>query len=110
MRRDDLSFRSAFSWKWLLILTFGESRKSGFALWLAAIATFLLLIKPIAHILAAIFRATAPMIESAIDGQMWFLCVSISAGLFGFGTVADKKLEIKKIEAEKKPDDPAPAS
>jgi hypothetical protein len=103
MRRDDLTFRNAWSWKWLLILTFGDSRKTAYALWAAVIATFLFLLQPIYLIAASLFRVPKDsMIQMAalLDAQLWFLIVSGSGVLFGWGTKKDKENELKKTELE----------
>jgi hypothetical protein len=108
-----MSFRENWSWKWIRILTFGDSRKAGFGLWLAIIATFFLLIRPIYLIIAALFRvpkdALIP-VEAILDAEFWFLCISISATMLGVGTIVDKRQEIKKMQVEKGQIENAPAN
>lgn len=101
MRKEDLTFRNAWSWKWLLILTFGDSRKSGFALWLSLVSTAMFMCSTGYAIAASLAKVPSPIaIPQLIDAQTWLLCVGTSAGLFGWGTVADKKLDIKSKEMQ----------
>lgn len=65
----------------LKLLFFMESRKVGFGLWLFMVAN-------------------AFLMKHFIDSDRWFLCVTLSTGLLGGGTIADKYLENQKNKPE----------
>lgn len=66
------------------ILGFMESRKVGFGLWLFIVANAFLMYR-------------------FIDSDRWFLCITLSTGLLGGGTLADKYLENQKTKTNEAP-------
>lgn len=73
----------------LKILLFMDSRKVAFGLWLFIVSDWFLFVK-------------------LIDADKWLLCIGLSSGLIGGGTLADRWLKGKNGN-ESKPEAAKPA-
>lgn len=81
----------------LLHIFYPDSRKVGFGWWLFIFSTY-----------GAFFGKVAD--KPMLDASTWLICVALSSGLIGGGTIADAKLELEQAKLaikEVKPDAPA---